>query len=549
MTKFSLILCILSAFILSACGGGAPVTESNTTTNTGGGTNTDTDTDVNVPGEETDSTLTNSTFYPLQYFQQGTEYFDEPEKSNNRFAGIGFANLIRGYVIAPVNSTTLEPLATPSIDDYSITSDGQPIDRLEQQPIMQKILGLPTTLNTAIIIDISSNGVVGLGQTQVDALIDEIKNYITTAQADSDPTIANQMFTLWRVATDATADVALFTNDSAELFTALDAIASDWLASATLQNSPLYESIVRAVGTYKGSGSANSSEIDLRADAINDLVDGYSMSNIAPFSQTFTSLVVSSVILISPGKNNINKFNAETANAALTWQSFLVFDEATDGVDTTDGNTTPEEDTATPDGMNLLGKPMFYVALTSSANPIDENLKAMSELVIENPADSAFDFAQSLIDGQKAAIQKRLKTDNRYLVRYILTEREGDHEYIFSSNATGYNYGLTTNFSASDDYTAVPRPEPIVEITGANDEFLAASKASVSEITKLYPATRWSALIFEPGDYTWAIDGVPATANADGSLDIDASTVGKRVTLINSSLSSGTNSAALDIVD
>ena len=527
MFRPTALLTFLLASLLTACGGDS----NGSVVGSADSSNTDsTDSD-----SETATSLI--TYFPLQVYEQGSDYVAE-----DLFQGIWFEPLIHGYMIAPVDAETLEAATSPSIDEFRVTIDDADVDPQEQGLIMQKVIGLQVSLDTAIIIDTSSS----MQSVDKAAFIQEVKDFISQAQASSDPVIRDQRFTLWAFGTDVEALVSDFTTDASVLNSALTDIESNWDSRGSY--SAIYQSIVRSVGSYVGSGSSDlSSVIDMSLDGDNDLVDGYRYN--ASYSYGLTLLEginLSNVIIFTAGNNSVNYFDVDTAKSALYWQSFLVYNEEAAEEVTSDETTDTTADTVTQDGMTLLGKPLLYVSVGDS---VDTNLSALSAVTIE--ANSPTDFsnvAEQLITAQKSATELRTRPENQYLVRYSVPERDGKHTLVFASDTANYNYTLTTELDLS---TAAPWPEaqvsPAVEITGPDNSYLAANTVSLSEVTKLYPATRWTTTDYT-GAYEWKVNGVTVSPATDGSITLTSADVGT-VTLTNTNLSSGTVTASVTVTN
>jgi len=90
--------------------------------------------------------------------------------------------------------------------------------------------------------------------------------------------------------------------------------------------------------------------------------------------------------------------------------------------------------------------------------------------------------------------------------------------------------------------------QPVVEITGPKNSYLPEGNVSLENVSTLYPATRWSVATYEAADYSWTVGGSPRNANADGSITISSGDIGQAVVLTNDSLSSGTTTASLTVV-
>ncbi|QQD22490.1 hypothetical protein GJQ54_12235 [Oceanospirillaceae bacterium ASx5O] len=522
MFRLKFPLAILFSVLLAACGGSSDSVIPETGGNDGG---TDTGTDSGPK-----SSLT---YFPLQVFEQGEGYSDEAV-----FGGIWFDRLIHGYMIAPVDSKTLLPVSNPQVSEFRFTINGQSIDPVEQGLVMQPVIGLPLTMDTAIIIDTS-------GSTQaVDkaALVAEVKAYIQTAKASSNTTIANQRFTLWAFGTSVEPLVGFFTSDANILNTALDNLITNWNTRGV--GSAIYEAIVRGIGTYVGNGAAGSeNEIDLSSDGDNDLVDEYRFNAEYGLGRThITRLNLSSVILFSTGKNSLNLFSQESAQTALNWQSFLVYGEEAAEEDT--GDEPADDTSAAPEGMALLSKPLIYVAI----NEVDPALNTMAATTISTTYTSFANVAEQIITAQQSAVELRTRPENQYLVRYAVLDRDGEYEAIFSSNTNGYQYSLTTQLKFNPA-VITPEVQPVVEIAGPANAYLANNSVSVARVQRLYPATRWTVTPYSAASYIWTVGGAERDKAADGSIAISAADVGKAVVLTNNSLSTGTTTATLTITN
>lgn len=523
----SLFLASLTA-ALAGCGGSSGNTIGDPQTIDGDNSST-TDSDGD------DAATSDVTYFPLHVYMQGDGYVDD-----DVFEGVWFEPLVHGYMIAPVDASTLAAVSSPSVDEYLVTVDGDDVDTVERGLMMQKVLGLEVTLDTAIIIDIS-------GSTQsLDkaAFLQEVKDFITAAQASSDDTIAGQRFTLWTYGNGTvTPLVSTLTSDAATLTTALDSIA-DWESSG---DSPLYEAILKAIGTYIGNGESDlTDEMDLGADGNDDLIDGYVYNqNYGSGRTRLDGINLSTVLVFAMGPNTNNDIQLADAEAAIQWQSFIVYDEDAETEDTSADDTTTDSDAA-QDGTTLLPRPMIYVSLGD--NNVNSDISGMASTVIDTA--SATDFsgvAEQVIAAQQNAMEIRSRPENQYLIRYLVTERDGDHTLILASDTDTYNYTLTTDLELENWSEAAA--QPAVEITGPDNAYLAGSGVSLSDTTTLYPATRWTTVDYDSANYSWTVGGAARTANTDGSITLTSADVGATVILINTSLSGGTNSASLTVTE
>ena len=504
MFRLNTFLVILTSVLLAACGGGGgPVVPDS---GTDGGTDGSTGTSPN-------------TFYPMNFYFQGDEYVDD----GNLFAGTYFSPLIKADLIAPVNASTLAPATNPSVSDYDLTINDEPVTVSEHSLVMQRVVGLPVQVRTALIIDTSPSN-------QVDraAFIASVKAYIAAAQASSDTAISNQLFTIWAFGQTVSPLVSDFTDDPATLNAALDTllIEANWRSRG--QYSALYQSIVAAVGSYLGTGSVDlTNDVNYRTDGDNDLIDGYDTTG-----NRLNSLSLSNVVLFAAGTDTLMYFDSEKAKTALIWQSFLVYtSELPD-----DSGTDDEEgdDNAAPDGMTFLGKPLYYVSL--GPNNVVSSVSGMASEVINTNSWSTFNFAAPLIAAQREGVALRRNEDNLYMIRFALPQRDGKSTVVLKSKSASRSYSLTTEIEQS--LTAIPPVSPVAEITGPGNTYLAAGAVSASSVTRLYPAVRWDVWGDHPlSGFTWTVGGAARTAAADGSISISTSDAGDTVVLSNGSLS------------
>jgi len=548
MSEYRSFIIAIMAILLVACGGGDPVVSSDDSTD-----DTVTEPDDGDPeGDGDNNPASVASYYPLQFYLTGEGYVAE----SGVFRGIWFSPLIHGYVISPVNANTLEPLDAPSISNYSLTVDEEPVTEAEQGLLMQKVVGLPVNLHTAILIDTSPSNSAAAG-VDVSALVAEVKDFIATAQASDNPVIANQEFTLVAYAgsgagiEDVVPDL---TADAAVLNAALDALPATWDDRGS--SSATYEAIVKAVGRYQGAGTGGiSSDVDFFADDLDDLTEGFTYNGnfLSNNAYQLTGLDIASIVLISAGDNtNTQAFFKADAQLALEWQSLLQYDEESDdGSDNDSGDSSDSGSSATENSATItVGKPLIYVSVSDSETAPSANIAELASAVIDTDSLTSFSFANQVVTAQENALDNRLKADNQYLVRYVMFERDGTHETIFASKSDGYNYALTTDIDFSDGgFLSVPQAEPSVEIAGPKNAYLPAGNVSLANVTTLYPATRWTVATYEPADYSWTVGGSPRNKNGDGSITISSSDVGKAVVLTNDSLSSGMTSATLTVVE
>tara|TARA_Y100000296_G_scaffold59071_1_gene68128 strand:- start:540 stop:2246 length:1707 start_codon:yes stop_codon:yes gene_type:complete len=544
-------LTALIAGILAACGGGDPLLpdadESDVVDEEGG---------AGTEGETAENT---SSYYPLQFYLDGEGYTDE----SGVFGGVWFSPLVHGYIISPVHAETLAPLENPDINNFVVTVDGESVSAAEQGLMMQKIIGMPVNLRTAIVIDTSASNSEAAG-VSVTALVNEVKDYIAAAQASSNPIIAEQQFTLVAYADAGDGVEALvpdLTSDSATLYAALDALPATWNDRGS--STATYEAIVRSVGRYVGTGSGGvSSDIDLFSDDLDDLTESYVYDGSFWTNDAFqlTGVNVSSIVLVSAGGNtNTQAFFKEDALTALNWQSLLQFveEDNSDASDEDQSESESEEDQTDTESSGdeisdtkSIGKPLIYVSVADSEVDPSVGVGELAAEIINTNSLTSFSFAPQVIAAQERTLSERLKLDNQYLVRYVVFERDGSHEAIFKSESNGYNYTLTTDIDMSDgSFLTLPQGEAAVEIAGPKNVYLPSGSVSLTNVTNLHPATRWTVASYEPADYSWTVDGQVRSKNADGSITITTDDIGSVVVLTNNSLSSGATTASLTVVE
>lgn len=524
ISKTKLAPLYLSLFLaLAACSGDpVPVTEENTDT-VG---DTDTEDLVN------EGSLTNISYLPLLTLEVSKDWSGFTEDrifrtyNKSLSADNSDPSFIQHYLIKPVNATTLAPISTAKLEDYTILEDGVPLNPKVNYPMLQKVLGNSVQLSTAIVINTSS-AMDGINRP---ALINEIKNYIATAKADSDRRISQQRFTIWGF--DGASEIfdggiieetGGFSTDESAISAALDRVSAKWLSGeySISGSNHAYDAVIESIGRYFGDGPFTTGEV-LRdsltsADDDNDLVDYMNPD----------AIQLSSIIFFSSGFSSSNRFDAEYFIDAMESQALLIYDE--DAGPAGDGTTTKE-----------LGKSLIYVVPDSG--DLDTVVSGMADSIITpNLSGSSYTFAQNVIAAQKAAVDKRISPNDQYVLRFASMIRFGEgHETILKTrtDSNKYGYALTATYDVLPlDYK---RPTPHVEITGANNEYLAMGKiyetiggvesrvrtydsaiAYADQITTFYPAVRWSNQAFSTSDYTWS--SVPSNAfteNTDGSVTI-----------------------------
>ena len=137
--------------------------------------------------------------------------------------------------------------------------------------------------------------------------------------------------------------------------------------------------------------------------------------------------------------------------------------------------------------------------------------KTVTDLASVTIDGSGYNFAAALIAAQQNSISVRSRNNNQHLVRFAVRERDGTHNLLFSSRANGYNFSLTTEVKNTVT-SAAGYLEPRVEITTANNDFLAGNPVRLADVTRLYPATRYTVTSYDAADYSWTVGGSSRTA-------------------------------------
>lgn len=458
---------------------------------------------------------TNVSYTPLTIYEayQSFSGFD----ADGLFHGVGDGlTEIYGYFINPINSTTMESIASAQLNDFSLTVDDNEIEPLESFPTFQRVIGGEVTLRTALVFDLSTTS----DPVDFDELIIEAKAYLAAAQASADDTIANQEYVVWAFGQNIEELTAGFTSNTAAIEAALDLVVTR-LQNQTLGTSTnLHRAVLEVVGRYSDA------DYDFSIDGDNDLVD----------SAGPDSIDLSQLVLFSSGNDTYGELPVAKMLEAVQSQGVLVFDDSTPALDDT----------------VFLNKPVIYYVIGGNEEGIayqalSDVAENTSSLTL-NPSDS-YTFSTDLISKQRAAIDARVDLANRHLIRYAFLPRVGDHTAQLSTMATGNNYTLTTSISEDDldplvGYPAETLPS-LVEITGPNGEYLANNIASLAEVATFAPATRWTNEEYDAvNDYAWTFPGGNATGtqNADGSFTVTGKTAAT-ITLQLENISVGTTAS------
>jgi hypothetical protein len=497
------VITISSSLMLVSCGGSGSVLATSTSSDS---------TDSTDDSTDDDSIETGIAYYPLAFLHVGMdEYYGT---SSDVFIVDTDTPFIYNYVIVPIDSRTLEAVDTATLSDFAMTVDDVAIDTTESHPVLQKLLGYEITLTTAIVMDTSAS----MDTASKSALISEVKNFISAAKASSNSTLANQQFTIWAFG-DASHVVNItggFSSDTSTLNANLDTVTTIWSESAYGRSSALYQAVVTAIGSYVGDGSYNDNgggAYDFLSDDYPDLYE----------STTIDGTHLASIVVVSAGANTVGGFDADALETAITWQSLISYDTDSDDY-----------------SSSHLGKALYYVALEGDT---DKTLEGLADTTLTARLSSnTYSFASDLVSAQLAGVTARTaNSGNRYVYRYAFLPRNGEHSTSFASQTAYYSYSLTGDIDLSDGSSAsIGTPEEelssLVEITGANNEYLANGKASLAEITTLYPATRWITSHYDSSSYSWTVGGHNRAANSDGAITISVADIGKTVVLTNTTL-------------
>ncbi len=492
--RFSSIL--LFAFIiplLSGCGG-------DTSSSSGSSASGDSSGSGGSGGSSgSSSAAAGVSYFPLAIYEAYPEF--SGTTAAGKFQGEGSLNypFIKHHFINPVDAATLASISTAVVSDYTVTVDDIEIDENESYPLLQKVEGNTVTLQTALVFDLSDS--VRSAGVDMAALIAEVKAYIAAARASSDQTIATQEFIVWAFAQNTAAMIPAFTNVDANVATALDDVVTNFNATTLGTSSNLNRAIVEAIGRY-----VEGVTYDFSADGIDDMIDWAT----GAYGINLTQMVV-----FSSGSDTVLEFDAATMTKAIESQQMLKY-------------------VASSDIPVYLNKSVIYnVVGGASAGETYGTLSDLAEVTTNvTMTGGVYDFANTLVQAQIAAIDARVDRDNQYLYRYAFLPRIGAHTMVFkSSNATGHNFSLTSETDTTFDASTIGSPyseflatniPSVVEITGPNGEYLSGGVASFANIQTFAPAVRW---VNATPAYSWGITNGTGTTNADGTFTVTSVTV------------------------
>lgn len=480
-----------------------------------GGGDTGGQTDPNSPFD-----LSSSFSYLNLHVLEGFNEFSG-EGAGGKFQGngelfvAGVNPFISHYVISPVDATTLQPVTTATVDDYVATVNGLAISPSESYPLLQKIIGAPQYLRTALVFDLSDS--MRTSGVDMAALVAEAKAYVLAARASTNESVANQEFVVWAFGRQIVDLSNGFqgADDDALTNAALDQVLTHYNDQDLGNETNLHRAIVQVTGRYTDVDSGYA----FGTDGNNDLFDRVAADK----------TVLNQMVVFSNGEDSFSEMSGELMVNAIQSQAFQFASR----------NSDNETNTVTH------YKPVFYYVTSGAvAGQASSNLSANAEEVVSLTLNGgAYNFSAGLVQNQISAIEKRINADEQYLYRFAFLPRVGGpHTEVFSSNTTGFSYSLTIDTPeeamaetlADASGSAADVLDSLVEITGPNGEYLArridlvginfvaTPVASLGDVSTFAPATRWVSGPYVNSDYTWQVTAgacVCAT-NPDGTFTI-----------------------------
>lgn len=527
-----LIVSLLSVFVLVGCRGDSPY-EGDAVATPGDGDDDD---------DDGGATPLGISYLPLSVYEAYEDYSgffsDSLFQPDSWLDASGINSLVISQMINPIDAATFETVSNAVVSDYKVTVDSLEIDATESFPILQKVIGVETTLTTALVFDLSSS----VNAVDIEALVAEAKAYIARAQSHSDAAIRNQKFVVWAFAKDVqdvTLELALeaaaddstvltsFTSDVTMLNAALDRVVEYYESRELGDTSNLHRAIVESIGRFVDPDG----EFSYRGRPYNDLED----------SVRDEGVFLSHLVVFSSGPDTFLELSQSEMTRAIKSQSFLKYNVEATGAD---------------DEMVYLNKPVFYYVVGGATS--GTAYTALSDLAETstglNLVGGAYEFESQLIANQISAISRRIDLDNQYLFRYAFIPRIGEHTSIFSSHATGYNFSFTTTFTeeymAENESVIAPSElSSLLEITGPNGEFISGNDLVFSEAQTFAPATRWTNDVYGPEVYNWSIVSGSGVRNSNGTFTVTSVTGTATLTLTNSALTSGGGAVSIQITN
>lgn len=467
--------------------------------------------------EEGDTT--NVSYLPRTVFESSSEFSEAyvGEQDGVFLIDIQPAFISR-IIINPINAQSFAPVSNASVNDFSQTIDGVEIDPLESFPNLQKVVGVDIVLRTALLFDVSGS----TDGIDIQALVDEAKAYIQAVKSSDNPVIRNQEFVIWAFGQSVESLLSPFSSDLNQLNNALDQVVVRFNNGVLGSSSNIHRAVVEAIGRYKDDDyDFRDWEFGQPYVLENDLVD-----TISPDLVELSQLVV-----FSSGPDTGLEMSLEQMTDAIQSQGLVNTDalgaappqNAGDSGDDT-GDENPGE-AAGFDGF--FAKPVFnYVVGGTSAGVVYDNLRDLAENTRLLPlSNGAYSFSNQLINDQRAAISRRLDLDTLYMFSYAFLPRRGAHEIVFSSRTESFNYYLFSE-TVEEFISTIGVPEQelssLVELTGANGEYISARTVNLSEMATFSAYTRW---VNDPYDlatnYSWSAAGCSGTVNVSGTFTVN----------------------------
>ena len=530
MREIKKLLSISVCFLmLAACGGGDPIEEVSDATD---------DTDAEEGSSVELGNTTNFSYLPLMTVEKYKEWSGGEE--DDVFLTYGRSPSIRMYTINPINATTGLPAQNAAATDFNILEDAIPVNPRVSFPMLQPIVGNEIDLRTAILINTSS----AMDVVDRVAFIDEIKAFVTASKASTVNHIKNQEFTVWGYSGEISEVTSGATSVEADILSAIDTLSANWLNGVyeSTGANHTYDAIMRAIGRYVGPTEyVAAADIELR-DSItlenNDLIEFV----------TPDTIIASSIILFSAGFGSSNLFAEEFAKKALESQHTLAYDLSTNSA----GQSAETE---------IIGKPLIYVVPDGEEQDsiiVDKASRVVTTNI--SGAGGTYTFADAVVTAQKDALEEKFVLSNQHVLRWASAIRAGEKHSLEVSSRTAENqlsYTLAVEFDVAAHTFSMPDPQ--VEITGVNNEYIASNNllatydvatTYASLITTFYPATRWTNQDFASSDYTWTYS--PANSmveNANGSVTIaSGATFPITLTLTNNNITHDGNTVSDDFV-
>lgn len=455
--------------------------------------------------------VTNVSYLPLMTVERYQDWSGLDE--DDLFLTYGRAPLISYYTINPVNATTGDPVTDATAGDFSILQDGIPVNPKVNFPMLQKVVGNQVALRTAIVINTST----AMDSVDRSAFIEEIKDFVSAAKDnESHPYyINNQEFTVWAVDGIAVEETGGATANKTAVLNAIDAVKTNWENGSYKSTGAnhLYDGVVEAIGRFSGD-SQFSVPLDFRdanTGENNDLFDYV----------TPDFILASTAVVFSAGYGASNHFAEDDFKRAVESQSTFIYPE-----------DVPPSGSATE--TTNLPKPLIYVVPDGEVK--DDIVSGLAHTTIENTiAGGQYSFASDVVSAQISAIEEKNALTNQHVLRWAGTLRTGGpHEVVVKTRTAEdkLGYSLTVDPEYDPGSTA-EMPDPQVEITGANNEYLATNDIAqaggpydsattyANLISTFYPATRWTNQTFTSADYTWSFTPAGSMVeNSDGSISI-----------------------------